>query len=124
MRRLVLSVSTLAVVASAAAFAQDQDDNTRLAAADSPTKAFMKLDADTDGRISAIEAANNSKVAAGFTTADADKDGYLTKAEFAAMMSSANDRGTATPRARSPNVPAEPTTPSDSSQTAPSPRSE
>ena len=124
MKRLVLGMSTVALMASAAVFAQEQEDNTRLAAADSPAATFMKLDADTDGRISAIEAANNSKVAAGFTTADSDKDGYLTKAEFAAMSSSANERGNATPRATSPNVPAEPATPSDSSQTVPSPRGE
>ena len=123
MRKLVLGMSTVALMASAAAFAQE-DDNTRVAAADSPAATFMKLDADADGRISAIEAANSSKVAAGFTTADADKDGYLSKTEFAQMSSSANDRGTATPRSRNPNVPAEPTTPSDTSESAPSPRGE
>ncbi len=70
MRKLVLGMSAVALMASAAAFAQEED-NTRLAAADSPAATFMKLDADADGRISAIEAANNSKIAAGFTTADA-----------------------------------------------------
>ena len=123
MRKLILGMSALAVVASAAAFAQEEDD-TRLAAADSPAATFMKLDADADGRISAIEAANNSKVAAGFTTADVDKDGYLTKGEFAQMSNSASDRGATTPRATSPNVPADPSTPSDSSQTTPTPRGE
>ena len=74
MRKLILGVSATALIASAAAFAQDED-NTRLAAAEgAPT--FTKLDADQDGRISAIEAANNSKVAAGFTSSDEDKDGY------------------------------------------------
>lgn len=123
MRKLALGIGALALMASAATFAQEPD-NTRLATADSPAAAFTKLDADTDGRISAIEAANNSKVAAGFTTADANKDGYLSKSEFAAMMNSANDRGAATPRSTSPAVPSEPATPSDSSQTVPSPRSE
>ncbi len=98
MRKLALGIGALALMASAA-FAQDEEDNTRVAAVDSTTAAFTKLDADTDGRVSAIEAANNSKVAAGFTTADADKDGYLSKPEFGAMMNSANDRGTR-PRAR------------------------
>ena len=123
MRKLALGISTIALMASAAAFA-DEQDNTRVATADSPAAAFTRLDADTDGRISAIEAANNSKVAAGFTTADANKDGYLSKAEFAAMVSSTSDRGTATPRSTSPAVPSEPATPSDSSQTVPSPRGE
>jgi hypothetical protein len=43
------------------------------------------LDADNDGRISAIEAADNPRVAAAFTMADKDKDGYLSKEEFEAM---------------------------------------
>ncbi len=82
MKKLVLGLGVMAVAASAA-FAQEStvSDSTRLAAADSA--AFAKLDADGDGRVSAIEAANDSKVAALFTQADADKDGYLSKAEFA-----------------------------------------
>jgi hypothetical protein len=123
MRKLALGMSAMALMVSAAASA-DEQDNTRVAAADSPAAAFTKLDADTDGRISAIEAANSSKVAAGFTTADANKDGYLSKPEFAAMTSSATDRDAATPRSTSPALPAEPATPSDSSQTVPSPRGE
>ena len=83
-----------------------------------PLCADAKLDADADGRISAIEAANNSKVAAGFTTSDADKDGYLSKTEFAQMASSMNQRGTPPPRPSSSSDP-EPSTPSDSSETAP-----
>lgn len=119
MRKLILGMSAMALVASAAAFA-DEEDNTRLAAAEgTPAATFTKLDADADGRISAIEAATNSKVAAGFTTSDADKDGYLSKAEFAQMSSSMNQGG-AQPRSRS-SMP-DPSVPSDSSETAPQPR--
>jgi hypothetical protein len=57
-------------------------DNTRLAAADMSSATFKKLDADSDNRVSAIEAANDTHVAAGFTKADANKDGYLSKDEF------------------------------------------
>jgi hypothetical protein len=57
-------------------------DNTRLAAADMSSATFKKLDADSDNRVSAIEAANDTRIAAGFTKADADKDGYLSKDEF------------------------------------------
>jgi thymidine phosphorylase len=117
MRKLILGMSAMALVASAAAFAGDED-NTRVAATDSPAAAFTKLDADADGRISAIEAANNSKVAAGFTTADADKDGYLSKAEYAQMAKMSS--GAASPRSSSPTP--EPSLPSDSSETAPAPK--
>src|SRR5690349_14717231 len=84
MRKLVLGMSALALVASAAAFADDED-NARVATAESAIPSFTKLDADADGRISAIEAANNPRVAAGFTSADANRDGYLSKAEFAQL---------------------------------------
>ena len=77
MRKLVLGMSALALVASAAAFAQSPDRAAAPNAAESMTPSFTKLDADADGRVSAIEAANNSRVAAGFTSADANKDGYL-----------------------------------------------
>jgi Ca2+-binding EF-hand superfamily protein len=82
MKKLLLGFGAMALAASAA-FAQEPtvSDSSRMAAADSA--AFTKLDSDADGRVSAIEAANDSKVAAGFTQADADKDGYLSKAEFA-----------------------------------------
>lgn len=123
MRKLVLGMSAVALLASAAAFAQEETDP-RLAAAESPAATFTKLDADADGRISAIEAANSSKVAAVFTTADADKDGYLSKTEFAQMANAANDRGTASPRSSRSSVPPDPTTPSDTSETMPSPRGE
>jgi hypothetical protein len=49
------------------------------------------LDADNDGRISALEAADNPRVAAAFTMADKDKDGYLSREEFESMSSSATN---------------------------------
>jgi hypothetical protein len=122
MRKLILGVSAMALIASAAAFAQDED-NTRVAAAEGAS--FTRLDADQDGRISAIEAANNSKVAAGFTASDADKDGYLSKAEFAQMArmgDSTQQPGVSSPRSQSESTTTEPSTPSDTSGTAPAPR--
>ena len=101
MKKLVLGLGATALIASVA-FAQDSSstDRTRMAAADSAV--FMKLDTDQDGRVSAIEAAGDSKVAAGFSTADTDKDGYLSKAEFSNLgKSSSRDSDSATPAPRS-----------------------
>jgi Ca2+-binding EF-hand superfamily protein len=93
-------MSAAALIATAA-FAADED-STKMAAADTSAAAFTKLDADADGRVSAIEAANDSKVAAGFTAADADRDGYLSKAEFAQLgKSSSMDRGSSSSQPRS-----------------------
>src|SRR5258707_999782 len=71
-----------------AATQPDPGTKMRLAAMDTSAAAFRKLDADNDGRISAIEAADNPRVAAAFTMADKDKDGYLSKEEFESMSSS------------------------------------
>jgi Ca2+-binding EF-hand superfamily protein len=114
MRKLVFGLSAT-ILAASAAFAADPtvSEDTRMAAAD--TAAFNKLDADGDGRVSAIEAANDSKIAAAFTQADVDKDGYLTKSEFANMarMKTPNDSAGASPRS-------ETTTPDeDASSTVP-----
>jgi EF hand len=70
----------------------DPGTKMRLAAMDTSAAAFRKLDADNDGRISAIEAADNPRVAAAFTMADKDKDGYLSKEEFEAMNPSSTKR--------------------------------
>jgi hypothetical protein len=94
MRKLVLGMSAMALVASAAVFADDED-NARVATAESMTPSFTKLDADADGRISAIEAANNSRVAALFTAADANRDGYLSKAEYGQLAKAAASSSTA-----------------------------
>jgi hypothetical protein len=69
----------------------DPGTKMRLAAMDTSEAAFRKLDADNDGRISALEAADNPRVAAAFTMADKDKDGYLSKEEFESMNSSATN---------------------------------
>lgn len=86
MRKAVLGMSALALVA-AAAWANDQttEESKRMAAVDTSVAAFSKLDTDGDGRVSAIEAANETNVAANFSQADADKDGYLSQAEFQSM---------------------------------------
>jgi thymidine phosphorylase len=85
MKKAILGMG--AALVAAAAFANDpqQSDPTKVAAVDANAAAFAKLDADTDGRVSAIEAANDTKIAAAFTTADADKDGYLSKDEFSSV---------------------------------------
>lgn len=107
MRTLVLGMGALALVASTAAFTQEED-NTRVAAAEAATPSFITLDADADGRVSAIEAANNSRVAAGFTAADANRDGYLSKAEYAQLEKSSSS--TASPRSSPTTPPADPGT--------------
>jgi len=57
----------------------------RLAAIDTSNEAFRKLDTDHDGRISALEANQNPRLAALFPMADKNKDGYLSKEEFEAI---------------------------------------
>jgi Ca2+-binding EF-hand superfamily protein len=114
MRKLVLGMSAMALVASAAAFAGDED-NARVATAESMKPSFTQLDADADGRISAIEAANNSRVAAGFTSADANKDGYLSKNEYMQLAQAASNG--ASPRSSSSSDQS-----SEDSTTAPAPK--
>jgi hypothetical protein len=89
MKKAVLGMSVAALLASAA-WANDQSEDARVAAADPSVAAFKKLDADADKRLSAIEAANDTNVAASFTRADVDKDGYLTIEEFETIQSSDN----------------------------------
>ena len=100
MRKLILGMSAVALLGSAATFADDQD-NTRLAAADITAANFTKLDADADGRISAIEAATNSKLAAAFTAADTNRDGYLSKAEYAQIAKTSSATGATSSRSSS-----------------------
>jgi hypothetical protein len=69
----------------------DPGTKMRLAAMDTSAAAFRKLDADNDGRISALEAAENPPVAAAFTMVDKDKDGYLSKEEFESMRTAATN---------------------------------
>src|SRR3569832_963680 len=92
---LAISAATLFAVAGGIVAAQttevesakqlDAGSKMRLAVMDTSVAAFRKLDRDNDGRISALEAADNPKVAAAVTMADKDKDGYLSKEEFEAM---------------------------------------
>jgi len=49
---------------------------------------FEALDADKDGLITVIESKADKQVAAHFSTADKNQDGYLTKAEFDAIPKS------------------------------------
>ncbi len=93
MRRLLLAIGAAALISIAGLVVAQTEAQTdrgtrlRLAAMDTSVAAFRKLDEDHDGRISALEAASNPRVAAAFTMADKDKDGYLSKEEFAAMSS-------------------------------------
>lgn len=94
MRNLFLGISAAALFSIAGLVAAqserevDRGTRLRLSAMDTSVAAFRKLDEDQDGRISALEAADNPRVAAAFTMADRDKDGYLSKEEFEAMSSS------------------------------------
>jgi hypothetical protein len=110
MRKLVLGLGAAALLTGVAFAQEPSTDDTRLAAAD--TTIFTKLDADADGRVSAIEAANDSKVAAGFTQADADKDGYLSKAEFGNLhrTKSSMDESSSSPAPRSDMASPDPST--------------
>ena len=106
MRKLVFGISALALAASGAASAADGDPGSS-AGAEAMTPSFTRMDADADGRVSAIEAANNSRVAAGFTAADVNKDGYLSKEEYAQLERASSSTG-ASPRSStttSPEVP-------------------
>lgn len=49
---------------------------------------FESLDVDKDGVITVIESRADRNVAARFSTADKNQDGYLSKAEFDAMPKS------------------------------------
>ena len=49
---------------------------------------FESLDVDKDGVITVIESRADKNVAARFSTADKNQDGYLSKAEFDAMPKS------------------------------------
>ena len=109
MNRLVLGIGAAAVLMTSAAFANDPQE-TQVAAVDTSPAAFSKLDMDKDGRVSAIEAANDSKLAAAFTQADTDRDGYLSMAEFKGINGGTSSASPST-------MPSEP---DDSSTTPPS----
>ena len=100
MRKLLLIIAAVTLISlagyvagqtplspSAADPTEQTDDGTRmrLATMDTSEAAFERLDTDHDGRISALEAAESPQVAAAFTLADKNKDGYLSREEFAAL---------------------------------------
>jgi Ca2+-binding EF-hand superfamily protein len=62
----------------------------QLAAAAEPNRpaSFEALDVDKDGLITVIESKADRNVAARFSTADRNQDGYLTRAEFDAIPKS------------------------------------
>ncbi len=103
MKKLVLGMGAAALMASVA-FANEPTEATQLAAVDNSPAAFSKLDMDKDGRVSAIEAANDSKLAAAFTQADTDRDGYLSSAEFQMVNSPASTRPSRTPMPSEPDT--------------------
>lgn len=52
------------------------------------TASFDSLDVDRDGVITVIESKADKNIAARFSTADKNQDGYLSRAEFDAMSKS------------------------------------
>jgi hypothetical protein len=104
MKKAVLGMSALALLATAA-WAGEGDKDRKVAAVDTSVASFSKLDADGDGRVSAIEAANDSSVAANFTTADSDKDGYLSRTEFQSMGQSDSGDESSSPQSETATEP-------------------
>ncbi len=88
------SPPTPATTPTQAEDAQVQALLTRLAAIDVSDAAFRKLDADHDGRISALEANANPKVAERFLEADRNHDGYLSLEEFRSLGKPATTEAT------------------------------
>ena len=85
-RNIALCVAALSV-AAALADAQTEPRPIHTAAIDTSEAAFRKLDADHDGRISALEANSDPKVAERFLQADKNHDGFLSLAEFRTLNS-------------------------------------
>src|SRR6266404_6567147 len=86
------SDKTSAEATASTAAQPDQVTKLRLARMDTSVAAFRKLDTNNDGRISPLEAAENPRVAAAFTMADKDKDGYLSLEEFESMNPTATTK--------------------------------
>jgi Ca2+-binding EF-hand superfamily protein len=116
MKKIVLGMSAAALLATVA-FGNDETATTQVAALDTSPAAFSKLDADKDGRVSAIEAANDSKLAGSFTQADTDKDGYLSTAEFQSLSGSMDQ--SSTPSTAPSTAPSDTTTPPADTTTPP-----
>ncbi|HPF26130.1 MAG TPA: hypothetical protein P5528_13410 [Steroidobacteraceae bacterium] len=77
-----LALTLLSTAAMAADGDQMKDAATQAAA---QPASFEALDADKDGRVSLTEAAADSAVTEGFSTADKNADGYLDAKEFGDM---------------------------------------
>jgi Ca2+-binding EF-hand superfamily protein len=92
----ILTIATVALLSSAAAFAQNAGK------APSISAAFDALDADKDSRISRQESQSSPIVAQSFAQADANSDGMITREEF---MSSFTMGG---PDSAPPGAPHEP----------------
>lgn len=74
-RMFVISIGVLASLTISIAAAQR-------------SASFEALDVDKDGLITVIESKADKQVAAHFSTADKNQDGYLTRAEFDAIPKS------------------------------------
>lgn len=78
-RRVAQTLSALAGVAMfGAVLAQTSSP--------APTAAFESLDKNSDGKVSLAEASGNDELFVAFKTLDTDKNGELSKEEFAALQ--------------------------------------
>ncbi len=85
MKKPLCSALAAAILfAAAPVFADGDDAKARIAKR--VDKAFEKLDADKDGRISRAEAAKGPRLSRTFDKIDADKDGYVSRAELTAAL--------------------------------------
>jgi Ca2+-binding EF-hand superfamily protein len=85
MKKPLCSALAAALLFSATpAFAGGDDAEARIARR--VDNAFVKLDADKDGRISRAEAAKGPRLSRNFDKIDADHDGYVSRAELSAAL--------------------------------------
>src|SRR5690349_20242389 len=84
-----LIMGTAALLATTAFAQTNQSSSTqstssasssRMATMDTSSSAFTRLDKNSDGRISSVEAANDSTLAGMFSQGDSNRDGYLSRA--------------------------------------------
>ncbi len=82
--RVTLTGFSVAAALGVAGQVQAQDKPAQAAkpADASPRAAFMRADANADGKLSATEAAAMPDIATNFVALDTDKDGALTPSEF------------------------------------------
>jgi len=101
--RSLITLAVAALIPLGAAVAGDKSGK---------AASFDALDANSDGRISQTEAAVDSKIV--FSSADANGDGYLDKAEWKASL-----KGSAAPAPAPQSEPVSPTDPSMPQATEP-----